>query len=48
MLDTRATGSSLRLTLAFETVRYNGGEPGLAASAAQDKYLFIEYPAMEE
>ena len=48
MLDTRATGSSLRLTLAFETVRYNGGEPGLAASATQDKYLFIEYPAMEE
>lgn len=48
MLDTRATGSSLRLTLAFETVRYNGGEPGLAASAAQSKYLFIEYPAMED
>jgi nitrogen-specific signal transduction histidine kinase len=48
MLDTRATGSSLRLTLAFETVRYNGGEPGLAASATQDKFLFIEYPAMEE
>ncbi len=46
MLDTRATGSSLRLTLAFETIRYNGGEPGLAAST-QGKYLFIEYPAME-
>lgn len=48
MLDTRTTGSSLRLTLAFETVRYNGGEPGLAATAAHDKYLYIEYPSLEE
>jgi nitrogen-specific signal transduction histidine kinase len=48
MLDTRTSGSSLRLTLAFETVRYNGGEPGLAATAARDKYLFIEYPVLEE
>jgi signal transduction histidine kinase len=48
MLDSHATGQSLRLTLAFETVRYNGGEPGLASSATDDQYLYIEYPALEE
>ncbi len=48
MLESRTSGSSLRLTLAFETVRYNGGEPGLAARSADDQYLFIEYPSLEE
>jgi hypothetical protein len=48
MLKTQVSGSSLRMTLAFETIRYNGGEPGIAACASGDKYLYIEYPIMEE
>lgn len=41
-------GGSLRMMLAFETIRYNGGEPGIGVCADGQAALYIAYPALEE
>ncbi len=46
--DSELQGSSLRMTLAFETIRYNGGEPGIETGGDGRACLYIAYPALEE
>jgi hypothetical protein len=47
LLQARSQGDSLKLTLAFETIRFNGGEPGIATSFDGACYLYLTYPAVE-
>ncbi len=41
-------GGSLRTMLAFESIRYNGGEPGIGARADGETVFYIAYPTLEE
>lgn len=45
--DSELQGSSLRMTLAFETIRYNGGEPGIEIGDDGHACVFIAYPVLE-
>lgn len=46
--DSELQGSSLRMTLAFETIRYNGGEPGIAIGDDGQACVYVAYPVLEE
>ena len=46
--DSELQGSSLRMTLAFETMRYNGGEPGIEIGEDGQACVYVAYPALEE
>ncbi len=41
-------GGPLRIMLAFESIRYNGGEPGIAFKDDAGAYVYVAYPALEE
>ncbi len=45
--DSELQGSSLRMTLAFETIRYNGGEPGIEIGDDGRACVYIAYPVLE-
>lgn len=45
--DSELQGSSLRMTLAFETIRYNGGEPGIEIGDDGQACVYIAYPVLE-
>ncbi len=45
--DSELQGSSLRMTLAFETIRYNGGEPGVEIGDDGQACVYIAYPVLE-